>query len=80
MESSDPLWRDKTWFTICHITYTMGVMVWGGIAYGNKLPLVFIRDNNTAQRYVQELAEPYVILYTHTIENVMFQQDSARLQ
>jgi len=39
---------------------TVGVMVWGAIAYGSRSPLIFIRGNMNAQRYIQEGLEPYL--------------------
>lgn len=57
---------------------TVGVMVWGAISYGSRSPLVFVRGNLNAQRYVDEVMTPYLLPYIQTLENPIFQQDNAR--
>ncbi|EEZ97640.1 hypothetical protein TcasGA2_TC016088 [Tribolium castaneum] len=59
------------------VARTVGVMIWGAIAYGSRSPLVFIEGSMTAQRYVQEVLEPVAVPYVQTIENASFQQDNA---
>lgn len=61
-----------------HVHRTVGVMVWGAIAYGSRSPLVFIRGNMTAQRYIQDVVETHVLPYLRTLGNPLFQQDNAR--
>lgn len=61
-----------------HVHRTVGVMVWGAIAHASRSPLVFIRGNMTALRYLQEIVEPYVLPYLNRLENPIFQQDNAR--
>ncbi|CAH1967750.1 unnamed protein product [Acanthoscelides obtectus] len=57
-----------------HVHHTVGVMVWGVIAYGSRSPLIFIRGNMNAQRYIHEVLEPYL----DTLADRTFQQDNAR--
>ncbi|CAH2000175.1 unnamed protein product [Acanthoscelides obtectus] len=57
---------------------TVGVMVWGAIAYGSRSPLIFIRGNMNAQRYIHEVLEPHLLPYLDTLANPTFQQDNAR--
>ncbi|EEZ98274.1 Transposable element Tc3 transposase-like Protein [Tribolium castaneum] len=59
------------------VARTVGVMIWGAIAYGSRSPLLFIEGSMTAQRYVQEVLEPVAVPYVQTIENASFQQDNA---
>lgn len=55
------------------------VMVWGGISWRHKTPLVVVDGNLNARRYIDNILEPDVIpfLQTHNDVNV-FQQDNAR--
>lgn len=52
-------------------------MVWAGISYGHRTPLVFIDGNLTAQRYVDVILQPVVVPFVRQ-HNVTFQQDNAR--
>ena len=52
-------------------------MVWAGISYGHRTPLVFIDGSLTAQRYVDVVLRPVVVPYVRQ-HNVTFQQDNAR--
>lgn len=61
-----------------HVARTVGIMIWGAIAYGSRSPLVMIQGSMTAQRYVDEILEPVVIPFVQTIEDALFQQDNAR--
>ena len=38
-----------------------GLMVWAGIAYGYRTPIVFIDGHLTAQRYVDLILQPVVV-------------------
>lgn len=38
-----------------HVHHTVGIRVWETIAYGTNSPLVFIKGNMTAERYIQEV-------------------------
>ena len=55
------------------------IMVWGGISWTHKTPLIVVDGNLTAQRYVDNILVPVVVpfLQTHNDVNV-FQQDNAR--
>lgn len=70
--------REVQFFMERHVHRTVGVMVWGAIAYGSRSPLLFIRGNMTAQRYVQEVVEEHLVPYLRTLPNPIFQQDNAR--
>lgn len=70
--------RVPQFFVERHVHRTVGIMVWGAIAYGSRSPLVFIRGNMTAQRYIQEIVEPHLLPYLRTLPNPTFQQDNAR--
>ena len=53
------------------------LMVWAGISYGHRTPLVFIDGPLTAQRYVDVILRPVVVPFVRQ-RNVTFQQDNAR--
>ena len=50
------------------------VMVWGGITAGGKTPLVTVRGNLTARRYINEIIGPYVL---PVIPNLTLMHDNA---
>ena len=54
-----------------------GLMVWAGISYGHRTPLVFIDGSLTAQRYVDVVLRPVVVPYVRQ-HNVTFQRNNAR--
>ena len=54
-----------------------GVMVWAGIAHGQRTPLHFIDGNLNAQRYRDEILAPIVVPFVQQ-HNVTFQHDNAR--
>lgn len=55
------------------------IMVWGGISYQNRTPLVIVRGNLTGQRYRDEILTPVVVPFLNANVNVtLFQQDNAR--
>ncbi|CAH1999182.1 unnamed protein product [Acanthoscelides obtectus] len=70
--------RNPQFFIERHVHHTVGVMVWGAIAYGSRSPLIFIRDNMNAQRYIHEVLEPHLLPYLDTLAHPTFQQDNAR--
>ena len=45
-----------------------GVMVWGGICHGHKTPLVIVRNNLTAQRYRDDILQPFVLRHNVTLQ------------
>ena len=53
------------------------LMVWAGISYGHRTPLVFIDGPLTAQLYVDVILRPVVVPFVRQ-HNVTFQQDNAR--
>ena len=61
-----------------HVHRTIGLMVWGAIAFGSKSPLIVIRGTMTAVRYVDVVLRPVVLPYVRGIEEGVFQQDNAR--
>ncbi|CAH1979479.1 unnamed protein product [Acanthoscelides obtectus] len=70
--------RNPQFFVERHVHHTVGVMVWGAIAYGSRSPLIFIRGNMNAQRYIHEVLEPHLLAYLDTLADPTFQQDNAR--
>ncbi|GFV84619.1 transposable element Tcb2 transposase [Trichonephila clavipes] len=54
-------------------------MVWSAIAYNAWSPLVLIRDTMTAQRYVHDILQPYVLPLMQRLPGATFQEHSARL-
>ena len=52
-------------------------MVWAGISYGHKTPLVFIDGPLTAQRYVDVILRTVGVPFVRQ-QNVTLQQDNAR--
>ncbi|CAH1999243.1 unnamed protein product [Acanthoscelides obtectus] len=70
--------RNPQFFVERHVHHTVGVMVWGAIAYGSRSPLIFIRGNMNAQRYIHEVLEPHLLPYLDTLADPTFQQHNAR--
>ncbi|GFT47145.1 transposable element Tcb1 transposase [Trichonephila clavipes] len=55
-----------------------GIMVWGGIGYHSRTPLVRIAGTLNSQRYISEVLEPVVLPYSQGLVTAIFQQDNAR--
>ncbi|GFV42519.1 transposable element Tcb1 transposase [Trichonephila clavipes] len=55
-----------------------GIMVWGGIGYHSRTPLVRITGSLNSQRYISEVLEPDVLPYLQGLATAIFQQDNAR--
>ncbi|GFX09747.1 transposable element Tcb1 transposase [Trichonephila clavipes] len=55
------------------------IMVWGGIVYHSRTPLVCIAGILNNQRYISDVLEPVVLLYLQLLATAVFQQDNARL-
>ncbi|KFM60174.1 hypothetical protein X975_24545, partial [Stegodyphus mimosarum] len=53
-------------------------MVWGAISFHRRTPLVVVRRNLTAQRYVDEVLRPVVLPFMSRRPGLTFQQDNAR--
>ena len=52
-------------------------MVWAGIAANVHTPLVFIRGNLTAARYINEVLRPHLIPFNQQHGPLNFMQDNA---
>ena len=55
-----------------------GIMVWGGIGYHSRTPLVRIAGTLKSQRYISEVLEPVVLPYLQGLPTAIFQQDNAQ--
>ncbi|UYV69373.1 hypothetical protein LAZ67_6003354 [Cordylochernes scorpioides] len=56
-----------------------GIMVWGGIGYLSRTPLVGNAGNLNSQRCISEVLKPFVLPYLQGLPTAIFQQDNARL-
>ncbi|GFX11416.1 transposable element Tcb1 transposase [Trichonephila clavipes] len=54
------------------------IMVWGGVGYHSRTPLVRIAGTLNSQRYISEVLEPVVLPYLQGLATAIFQQDNAR--
>ncbi|GFT29772.1 transposable element Tcb1 transposase [Trichonephila clavipes] len=54
------------------------IMVWGGIRYHSRTPLVRIAGTLNSQRYISEVLKPIVLPYFQGLATALFQQDNAR--
>ncbi|GFX59161.1 transposable element Tcb1 transposase [Trichonephila clavipes] len=54
------------------------IMVWGGIGYHSRTPLVRIAGTLNSQRYISKVLEPVVLTYLQGLATAIFQQDKAR--
>ncbi|KFM70874.1 hypothetical protein X975_09885, partial [Stegodyphus mimosarum] len=55
-----------------------GIMVWGGIGYHSRTPLVCIVGTLNSQRYISKVLEPVALPYLQGLPTAIFQQDNAR--
>ncbi|GFW75851.1 fibulin-1 [Trichonephila clavipes] len=55
-----------------------GIMVWGGIGYHFRTPLVRIAGTLNSQRYISEVLEPVVLPYHQGLATAIFQRDNAQ--
>ncbi|GFX50658.1 transposable element Tcb1 transposase [Trichonephila clavipes] len=55
-----------------------GIMVWGGIGYHSRTPVVRIGGTLNSQCYISEVLEPVVLPYLQGLVIAIFQQDNAR--
>ncbi|GFY22864.1 transposable element Tcb2 transposase [Trichonephila clavipes] len=60
------------------IAVTVGVMVWGVIAYNTQSPLVFIRGAMTAQQYGHNILPPHVLPLMQRLPGAIFHQYNVR--
>ncbi|GFX13588.1 transposable element Tcb1 transposase [Trichonephila clavipes] len=56
----------------------LGIMVWVGIGYHSRTPLVRIAGTLNSQGYISEVMEPVVLPYLQGLITAIFQQDNAR--
>ncbi|KFM71866.1 Transposable element Tcb1 transposase, partial [Stegodyphus mimosarum] len=56
-----------------------GIMVWDGIGYHSRTPLVHVAGTLNRQRYISEVLEPVVLPYLQVLPTVIFQQDNVQL-
>ncbi|GFY15672.1 transposable element Tcb1 transposase [Trichonephila clavipes] len=54
-----------------------GIMVWGGIGYHSRTPLVCIAGTLNSQRYISEVLESVVLPYLQGLTTAIFQLDNA---
>ncbi|GFV41244.1 transposable element Tcb2 transposase [Trichonephila clavipes] len=60
-----------------HTARTAGVMVWGGIAYDSRSPLIVMRGTLTDQHYVDDILRSHVGPFLNGLSGAIFQQDNA---
>ncbi|GFU32556.1 transposable element Tcb1 transposase [Trichonephila clavipes] len=61
-----------------HTDSTPGIMVWGGIGYHSRTPLLRIRGTLNSQRNISEVLEPVVLPYFQDLATAIFQQGKPR--
>ncbi|GFV16110.1 hypothetical protein TNCV_3378741 [Trichonephila clavipes] len=60
-----------------HTAPALGILVWGGIVYHSRLPLVRIAGTLNSLHYISEVLEPVVLPYLQGLVKAIFQQDNA---
>ncbi|KFM57988.1 Transposable element Tcb1 transposase, partial [Stegodyphus mimosarum] len=78
-ESGDPVEREDAEHTHRHTSPAPGIMVWGGIGYHSRTPLVRIAGTLNSEHYISEVLEPIVLPYLQGLPTAIFQQDNVRL-
>ncbi|GFV18054.1 transposable element Tcb1 transposase [Trichonephila clavipes] len=79
-----PVWRHRgeRMLNSCvihrHTGPAPGIMVWGGIGYHSRTPLVRIAGTLNSQHYISEVLEPVVLPNLQNLATAIFQQDNAR--
>ncbi|GFY32267.1 transposable element Tcb1 transposase [Trichonephila clavipes] len=61
-----------------HTSPAPDIVVWGGLGYHSRTPLVGIAGTLNSQRYISEVLEPVVLPYLQGLCTAIFQQDNAR--
>ncbi|GFV43098.1 transposable element Tc1 transposase [Trichonephila clavipes] len=61
-----------------HTARTVGVMVWGAIAYDSLSTLIVLRGTFTGHRYVDDILRPHVGLFLKGLPGAIFQEVNAR--
>ncbi|GFW60132.1 transposable element Tc1 transposase [Trichonephila clavipes] len=59
-----------------HTGSAPGIIVWGGIGYHSRTPLVRITGTLNSQRYISEVLVPVVLPYLHALATAISQQDN----
>ncbi|GFX56462.1 alpha-soluble NSF attachment protein [Trichonephila clavipes] len=60
-----------------HIGPAPSIMVWRGIGYHSRIPLVRIAGTLNSHRYISEVLEPVVLPCIQGLATAIFQQDNA---
>ncbi|GFS51406.1 transposable element Tcb1 transposase [Trichonephila clavipes] len=60
-----------------HTCPAPGIMIWGGIGYPSRIPLVRIAGTLNSPRYISEVVEPVVLLYLQGLATAIFQEVNA---
>ncbi|GFY07292.1 hypothetical protein TNCV_5084791 [Trichonephila clavipes] len=60
-----------------HTGLASGIMVWGGIGYHSRTPLVRIASTLNSQRYISDVLKPVVLPYLQGLATDIFQHDNA---
>ncbi|GFV60275.1 transposable element Tcb1 transposase [Trichonephila clavipes] len=60
-----------------HSGPALGIMLWGGIGYHSRTPLIRIAGTLKSQRYISEVLEPVILPYLQGLATAIFQQDNA---
>ncbi|GFV39863.1 hypothetical protein TNCV_4145001 [Trichonephila clavipes] len=61
-----------------HTSAAPAIMVWGGIGYHSRTPIVRIADTLNSQSHISNALEPVVFHYLQGLATAIFQQDNAR--
>ncbi|GFY21189.1 transposable element Tcb2 transposase [Trichonephila clavipes] len=61
-----------------HTAHTVGVMVWGAIAYDSRSILIVMRETLSGQCYVDDLLRSHVGPFLNGLPGAIFPQDNAR--
>ncbi|GFV47787.1 transposable element Tc3 transposase [Trichonephila clavipes] len=78
------VWRHRgermlnSYFIHRHTGPAPDIMVWGGIVYHSRTPLVRITGTLNTQRYISEVLEAVVLSYLQGLATAIFQQDNAQ--
>lgn len=54
------------------------VMVWAGVSRSSRTPLVIVRENLNARRYIDQILRPFVLPRRQNTRGFIFMQDNAR--
>ncbi|GFX50999.1 transposable element Tcb1 transposase [Trichonephila clavipes] len=65
-------------FMHLHTGPAPGIIIWGGIGYHSRTPLVLIAGTLNSQRYISEALEAVVLPYLQSLATTIFQKDNAQ--